>query len=120
MFRLSAFGRRAVDLAAGIDQPSRGATLQRSIPILVAVGLERVETGAAGIALVTPGAVGVAYGALALDEAVGEEGVVGLDGAEGLARLALLDEAVVPEVLEDLLDDGGVVGGGRAVEDIKV
>jgi hypothetical protein len=62
----------------------------------------------------------VAYRALALNKAVGKESVVVLDGAEGLARLALLDEAVVPEVLEDLLNDGSVVGGGCAVKDIKV
>lgn len=41
-----------------------------------------------------------------------------LDGAEGLAGLALLDEAVGPEVLEDTLDDAGVVIGRGAVEDV--
>jgi hypothetical protein len=41
-----------------------------------------------------------------------------LDGAEGLAGLALLDEAVVPEIGEDALDDAGVVVGRGAVEDV--
>lgn len=41
-----------------------------------------------------------------------------LDGAEGLACLALLDEAVVPEILEDALNDACVVIGGCAVEDV--
>ena len=42
------------------------------------------------------------------------------DGAKGLCCLALLDEAVGPEVLEDALDDAGVVICGRAVEDVGV
>lgn len=121
MFRLALLGRRAVDLALGVDQPARGATLTPRIgTLLLLIGLERVETGAAGIALVTSCAGGMADRALALDEAIGQEGVVRLEGAEGLARLALLDEAIIPEVLEDLLNDGGVVCGRGSVEDVKV
>ena len=41
-----------------------------------------------------------------------------LYGAEGLTGLTLLDEAVVPEILEDALDDAGVVVGRRAVEEV--
>ena len=41
-----------------------------------------------------------------------------LNGTEGLAGLALLDEAVGPEVLEDALDDAGVIVGRGAVEDV--
>lgn len=56
--------------------------------------------------------------ALSLNIAVGEEGRVG--GAVGLGGLALLDEAVLPQADEDVLDDGGVLGGGRAAEDVEV
>ena len=121
VFRLALLGRRAVDLALGVDQPARSAALASRIgTLLLLIGLERVETRAAGIALVTSCAGGMADGALALDEAISQEGVVRLEGAERLARLALLDEAVVPEVLEDLLDDGSVVCGRGSVEDVKV
>lgn len=41
-----------------------------------------------------------------------------LDRAEGLAGLALLDEAVVPEIGKDALDNAGVIIGRGAVEDI--
>jgi hypothetical protein len=121
MFRLALLGRRAVDLALGVDQPTCSAALTSRISaLLLLIGLEGVETGAAGVALVTSCARGMADGALALDETIGQEGVVRLEGAEGLACLALLDEAVVPEVLEDLLDDGGVVCGRGSVENVKV
>ncbi len=60
----------------------------------------------------------MAQAALALDIAVGQEGRVG--GAVGLGGLALLDEAVVPEAGEDVLDDGGVLGGRGAAKDVKV
>lgn len=56
--------------------------------------------------------------ALALDIAIGQEGIV--CGAVGLGGLALLDEAVVPEAGEDVLDDGSVLGGGGAAKDVEV
>lgn len=43
-----------------------------------------------------------------------------LEGAEWLDGFALLDEAVVPELAEDVLGDLGLVRGRGAVEDIEV
>lgn len=43
-----------------------------------------------------------------------------LNRAEGLASLALLDVTILPEILEEFLDDGGMVVGRGAVEDVKV
>lgn len=40
----------------------------------------------------------VADGALALDEAIGKKGIVLLDRTEWLARLALFNKTVLPEV----------------------
>ena len=56
--------------------------------------------------------------ALALDITVGQEGVVGR--AVGLGGLALLDEAVLPETSKDALDDGGMLVGGSAAEDVEL
>ncbi len=60
----------------------------------------------------------MADAALALNIAVGQEGLV--RRAVGLGGLALLDEAIVPEAGENALDDGGVLRGGRAAEDVEV
>lgn len=122
MFRLASLGCGAIDFALGVDEPSCRSTLGsgRSISILVSIGFEGIQASTASIALVTTGARSMAYGALALDEAIGKERSVGLDGAERLAGLPLLDEAVVPETLEDVLDNGGMVDGGRTVKDVKV
>ena len=106
----------AVNLAPWVDEPSRGTGLLRRI----AVRLEGIQTGAAGITLVTTGTKVMADGAFALDETVGKELVVCLDGAEWLASLSLFNVAIFPEVGEDFLNDARVVLGRRAVEDIKV
>lgn len=60
----------------------------------------------------------MADAALALNIAVGQEGVVG--GTVGLRRLALLDVAVLPEAGENVLDDGRVLGRGSATEDVEL
>lgn len=75
MFRLALLGCGAVNLALGVDEPPCSTTLRCRV-LFLRVGLERVEAGTAGVALVTPGAGGMTYGALALDEAIGKEGVV--------------------------------------------
>lgn len=122
MFGLARFGRRVVDLAVRIYQPARGFRLI----ILIAAGdpslfgLQRVENGAALVALVTPSSWVAAYRALSLDETIGQEGVVRLMNAEGLDSLALFDVAVLPELAKDILDNGGLVGGGGLVENIEI
>lgn len=118
MFRLPPFGRRAVELAVRVDQPTRGLGLLHLVAAGAVVRLERVEQVAALVALVAAGAEVVAQAALALDEAVGEEGVVGR--AVGLGGLALLDEAVLPEAGEDLLHDQRVLRRRRLAEDVEV
>lgn len=71
------------------------------------------------VTLVSAGVGVAAQGTLALDEAVCQEGRVGLDGAEGLDGLALLNVAILPELAEDVPDDLGLPLGGSAAEDVE-
>lgn len=111
---LAPLGGRAVKLAAGVDEPA--GTLALVFAGSVLVGLHGVEEVAASVTLVTTGAEVVADAAFTLNVAIGQEGVVLGDGAEGLGGFALLDEAVLPELGKDLLGDAGVLVGGGAAE----
>lgn len=114
VLRLAPLRGRAVKLAAGVDEPAGALALVFAGSILV--GLYGVEKVAASVALVTTGAEVVADAAFALDVAIGQEGVVFGDGAEGLGGFALLDEAILPKLGEHLLGNAGVLVGGSATE----
>lgn len=120
MLRLPPFRLGAIDLAAGVDKPPCSTSLIGSLPMGVDVRFQRIKTGTAGIALIASGTEIMTYRALALDEAISEEGVMGLYGAEGLAALALLDKTVIPQILKHFLDNSSVVLGGSPIEDVKV
>lgn len=111
---LAPLGGRAVELAAGVDEPAGTLALVFAGSILV--GLHGVEEVAASVALVTAGAEVVADAAFTLNVAIGQEGIVLGDGAEGLGGFAFLDEAILPELGEDLLGNAGVLVGGGAAE----
>jgi hypothetical protein len=124
VFRLAPLGRRTVDLAAGVDEPTGGSRLVgagcRSIGTRLVISLEGVQEVAASIALVAAGALVMADGAFALDKSISQEGVVGLDGAVGTPGFALFYVAILEELGENLLDNVGLVIRRRAVEDVKV
>ena len=114
MLGLAPLGGRAVKLAAGVDEPAGALALVFAGSVLI--GLHGVEEVAASVALVATGAEVVADAAFTLNVAIGQEGVVLGDGAEGLGSLALLDEAVLPELGKDLLGNAGVLLGRSAAE----
>lgn len=107
---------RAVKLALGVDKPpgSLGLLVARSIKI----GLHRIEQVTAGIALVTTSTLVMAQRALSLYITISQEGLV--LGAVCLSGLALLNVAIVPQVLEDRLHDFSVLICGRATKGVKV
>lgn len=121
MLRLALLGGSSVELASGVDQPASGlgGDVVVGTSVGVGLGLQGVEQVTAFVALVSSGAVVIADGAGTLNEAVSEEGVVSLDGAEGLDSLALLNVAILPQLGEDVLDNFGLLGSGGSAEDIK-
>lgn len=114
MLCLAPLGSGAVKLAAGVDEPA--GTLALVFAGSVLVGLHGVEQVAARVALVTTSTEVVADAAFTLNVAIGQEGVVFGNGAEGLGGFAFLNEAILPELGKDLLGDAGVLVGGSAAE----
>lgn len=120
---LARLGRCAINLAAGVDKPTRGLDSVCSFSFgggFLLLRLERVKNGTAGVALITACTFVAANGAFALDESVGKESVVSLDGTERLNSLIFVDVAVLPELGKDILDDVGLMRSGGLVKDVEI
>ncbi len=70
--------------------------------------------------MVTTGALVATDGALTLDESIGEESTVVINGTERLNSLVFVDVTVLPQLRKDVLYDVGLVLGGGLVEDVEI
>ena len=121
---LASFGRGAVDFASWVDEPTgslgfTGLGLVSAVRVFL-LGLERIQDGATGVALVSSGALVVTDGALALDETIRKEALVSLYGTEGLNRLILLNVTIFVELSEDVLHNIGLMHGRGLVKDVEL
>jgi hypothetical protein len=122
MLGLSLLGGSTIDLTAGVDQETGGLGLD--VIVLGSTGvtlrLERVKESTTSIALISASAEIMADAALSLNETVREElAMVGMC-TEGLSSLPLLNVAILPEFLEDLLHNLCLLLGGCSAENVKV
>lgn len=115
-------GGGTVDLASGVNQPASRLGLNMVVVLVAGLTfrLEGIQKSTTGIALVSASTKVVTDAALSLDETISKELAVGGVGAEWLCSLALLDEAVLPEIRKDLLDNLSLLLGRCSAEDVKV